>query len=156
MPMPSPKPAVGDRRRGGFTFVELLIAISVAGILMAIVFPKLAPMRERGAVRSSKQLLESYLATARQTAIRRSAHATFHIEGNVAWVSVDNGTKLVEPKADLSSQHGLVVSSPITSVTFNPRGLSRLNGEQRIHLTRGALSDSVCISLLGTVGRCGL
>ena len=43
------------RRRRGFTFLELLIAMTVAAVLMGITIPRMVPVRERASVRSAKQ-----------------------------------------------------------------------------------------------------
>jgi prepilin-type N-terminal cleavage/methylation domain-containing protein len=146
------------RRRRGFTFIELLIAMTVAAVLMGITIPRMVPVRERASVRSAKQAVMGHLATARQAAIRRSAPATFHIDGDSVWVTVSGTTTRIVPAVDVNEQNGVDLESPMDSVTFNPRGFAnpRLDEPKILVLTRGHRKDSVCVTVLGMLGQCGL
>lgn len=152
----SPRYPTRHGSRRGFTLVELLTVITIAGLLMAMAYPKFGPMRDMGGVRSSKQAITSYLATARQAAIRRGQPATFHVSGNTVWVSMNGGTEIIEPQKDLMGTSSVTVTTALTTVTYNPRGLARLGPDRRITLARGVASDTVCVSLLGAIGKCGL
>lgn len=70
---PPPRGWPRHARVPGFTLVELLVVIAVAGILLAIGVPSLREFRDRSAVRESYQLLRSSLARARSEAVTRGA-----------------------------------------------------------------------------------
>lgn len=154
----------GRKSRGGrpgFSFIELMIAMTVAAAIMAIAFPRLTPVRDSAGVRTSKQVIMSYLATARQSAIRRGSSATFHVNGNAVWVTAPDSTgatQTVEPRVDLLQRNGVTLATTLTSVTFNGRGMAapRLGGADSLTLSRGASTDKVCVTMLGMVGKCGL
>ena len=49
----------------GFTLIELMVAVSVLGVLMAIALPSFQPLMERWRVRQVESHLESSLQFAR-------------------------------------------------------------------------------------------
>lgn len=138
--------------------IELLIVITVAGLVMAVALPKLAPVRDGAGVRSARQIAQAYLATARQTAMRRGGTAQLLVSGNTLSVTaVVNGvTTVVAPPVDVNDRYATTISSDIASIQYNSRGLTRLGGPGKIKFIRNASADSVCITILGMVGRCGL
>lgn len=153
-----PRSRTSGRWRPGFTFVELMIALTVSAVVMAIAIPRMTPIRDRAGVRSSKQVLMTYLVTARQAAIRRGEPATFHVDGNRVRVTVNGGADVVSPEVDLHDQNGVTLSTALTSVTFNARGLAnpRLGSSTALRVTRGKNTDSLCVSILGMLGTCGI
>lgn len=155
--MPTLPPKSRPSSRAGFSLVELLFAITIAGILMALAYPKMGPMRDRAGLRSARQVVAGHIATARQAAIRRGTSATFHVDGNALWVSSNGGVDTVAARHDLLEQHGVTMVTPLTAVTYNARGLARVTATPRyIKLERGNATDSVCVNILGALGRCGL
>jgi Tfp pilus assembly protein FimT len=135
-----------------------MVALTVAAVIMGIAIPKMAPLRDSAGVRSSKQVLMSYLSTARQAAIRRGQPATFHVNGNRVWVSVNGGADRITPEVNLREQNGVTLTTALATVTFNPRGLAnpRLGSSQVLRLNRGISTDSLCVTILGMLGQCGL
>lgn len=160
MYMPSSPGRTPPGSRRGFTLVELLIALTVTAAIMAIALPKLGPMRDSSGVRTSKQALSAYLTTARQAAIRRGSSATFNMDGSTIWVGAPGVAQDLEPRVDLAERNGVTVelSAPLTSVSFNARGMAdpRLTGPVVVRISRGSSTDSLCITLLGMIGKCGL
>lgn len=146
------------RAPSGFSLLELMIVITVAGLMMAIALPKMAPVRDGAGVRSARQVVQSYLATARQTAMRRGGTAQLIVSGNsVSVASVVNGvTTVVAPPVDVSDQYSTSITSSVASIQYNGRGLARLASPAKIKFARNSSSDSVCVTILGMVGRCGL
>ena len=61
------------RRRRGFTFIELLLAISVMLVLMAISMPKMAATFKRGRLEAATRKLTAPLRYARPLALLRGA-----------------------------------------------------------------------------------
>lgn len=148
------------RRSTGFTFIELIVAMTVAAVIMGIALPRMAPARDSAGVRSAKQLVTAYVGSARQAAVRRGGSSAFNVSGNEVWVtSTKEGVlTIVEPRINLDDQYDVAISGTLSTVAYNARGLAnpRLSGAQTLRLTRGDRTDSLCITLLGMVGKCGL
>ena len=143
-------------RRRGFTFIELVVAVSLMGMLLAILGPRIGATRDRGAVRSAKQKVSAYLATTRAAAIRRGRPATFHASGGSIWVSI-GGTDTVAARISLGEEYSVVFEATTDSVRFDARGFAtNIPGTQVFRLRRAAYSDSVCVSRGGLIAsRCG-
>lgn len=147
------------RRPAGFTMLEMLIVITVAGLLMGIMLPKMGPVRDGSGVSSAKQVVMSYLATARQTAIRRGGTAALKINGNTVVVTstLAGVTDTIARAVNLSAANDVTLTSDVTQVQYNARGLARLpTGSAKMRFTRNTRVDSICVTLLGLVGKCGL
>lgn len=135
-----------------------MIVIIIAGIMMAIALPKMAPVRDGAGVRSARQVVQAQLATARQTAMRRGGTAQLVVSGNSVSVSsvVDGVTTVVAPPVDIYDRYATTLSSTVSSIQYNSRGLARLTTAGKIKFARNGSADSVCITILGMVGQCGL
>jgi len=74
------------RRRGsgpvawGFTLLEMLLALVIAGLLMAVVLPNFAPLLGRAQLYSAARDVASALRHARGQALIRGKEATFELE----------------------------------------------------------------------------
>ena len=58
--------------RKGFSLIEMMFVFVLAGVMMAIGFPRLRNSLEKQNIRSSKALLATLAATARGTAVARA------------------------------------------------------------------------------------
>jgi len=140
-----------------------MVVLVIAGIVMSMSLPKFASMRDRMSVRSAKQQLTSYLATARAAAIRQSQSGHFHANGNSIWSSVnqpDGTVANVSKSVSLMTARGVAVtlsgSAPSQdSIVFDSRGIGA-TAAHKYMLTRNGVKDSVCVSRLGLIARtCG-
>jgi len=152
------------RERRGFTLIETMVVLIIAGIAMAISLPKFASMRDRVSVRSAKQQFSSYLMTARAAAIRQSQSAQFHSSANTIWSNVNqpDGTNInVSRAVSLMNARGVAVtlggSPPANdSIQFDSRGMSNTGSSRTYVFTRNGVKDSICVSRLGLIARsCG-
>ena len=93
-----PRPPVTMRRapspparaaRAGFTFVEVMIAIAVAGILAMMAGPRIGAVRDRLSVRSARQVLTAVIDAARSAATQRGRSARVLVGGDSAVAVVD-------------------------------------------------------------------
>lgn len=151
------------RPRRGFTIIELLTVFIIAGIVMAITLPKLSGLADINGVRAAKQELSSYIVVARAAGIRRGQRSQFRIAAGSLSVLVDSSGTFVKIRRDLplaNNQKVTVTTGGTTgadSILFNTRGFSsNLTGTHVYVITRGSVTDSVCVSKLGLIARrCG-
>lgn len=64
---------MGRQRSGGWTLIELVVVLTVFGMLMAYGMPLMSTMLANGKVRTAAETLQGALATAQAEALRRSA-----------------------------------------------------------------------------------
>jgi prepilin-type N-terminal cleavage/methylation domain-containing protein len=155
----------GMRSRRGFSLIETMVVLVIAGIVMSISLPKFAAMRTRMSVRSAKQQFSAYMATARASAIRQSQQAQFHIQSSHIWTTVNqpDGTNIsVGKRTRMFEQFGVTLTlggvSPDDSVTYDPRGMgaTTTNAPIAYVFTKNGFQDSICVSRLGLIApRCG-
>jgi prepilin-type N-terminal cleavage/methylation domain-containing protein len=151
------------RSRSGFTLIEVMVVVVVAGLIMAMTLPKFSATFDRVSVRSAKQQMTAYLAAARAAAIRQSQTSQFHVANNSIWTNVNQlgGTNInVTKTMSLKTMRGVTVtlsgSTANDSITYDSRGMSNTGSSKTYVLTRNNYKDSVCVSLLGLIARnCG-
>lgn len=147
--------------RSGFTLVELMIVVSLMGIMTMFAYPKLRGSTSSLAVRSARQQAAEMLIIARAAAVQNGSDARFIRSGNVLRVIVDSsGTFVTLSARDLYTQHGVTVAvagtTPHDTVRFDARGQAiGLTSAETIRFTNAAAKDSLCVSKLGKVARSG-
>lgn len=140
-----------------------MVVLVIASIAMSLSLPKFAGMRDRMSVRSAKQQITAYLATARAAAIRQSQSSQFHYASSTIWTTVNqpNNTNInVSKSVPLNTARGVTMtvggSSVTDSIQFDSRGMSSTGSAVTFVLTRNSTKDSVCVSRLGLIARtCG-
>jgi prepilin-type N-terminal cleavage/methylation domain-containing protein len=154
-----PTPAMTARRRlrdrRGFSIIELMIVFLVFAVVVAIGVPRFNYMRETSNVRSAKSQIASALATARATAVRRSASAEVRRTGN-SLVVLSGADTIVRPLM-LDTLFKVSISTAPPSVRYDARGIASpmLDSTVRFVFSRESHSDSVCVSRIGAVMREG-
>jgi len=151
------------RSKAAFSLAELLIAISIIGILTAIGVPKFGKIRDRASLANATTRVTRALFAARQSAIQRGKHAYFRHSNSVIWVIVDTSGNfsadsiIVTPPVDLSNNYGVQVTAPagVTSIEYDPRGVSPQASAKVFQFTHTAsgMQDSLCVSKLGNTIR---
>jgi prepilin-type N-terminal cleavage/methylation domain-containing protein len=141
--------------RRGFTLIEMLIVVTIVGIMAFAVAPTGRQIVVDNAVRSAKQEIAASLAVARASAIHNGRPARFIRTGNVTHVTVGVGAQLDTMGAplDMMSTHKVRVESQPDTIRFDPRGFATSipGAYQTVRLYRGTRVDSVCVTRFGRI-----
>lgn len=140
------------RRRAGMSFVELLLALGLIGILTAIALPPYVTMRDRASVRAAATASVAAFDAARVLALTRGRHAAIRIDtaGARLVVHTFGDTTLRMP---LGASWGVRLSASRDSSAVAPDGLGYGAANLRLILMRGAAADTITVSRLGRVSR---
>jgi prepilin-type N-terminal cleavage/methylation domain-containing protein len=144
-------------QRRGFTLIEMLIVITIAGVLLGVVVPRYGPIASAMSVHSAKQELGSMLAQGRATAIQTDQTVLFVRTGNViSLIGVNGAGSTILSQQDLRSQFGVDVSATRDTVTYDSRGMVVGNSATlKFVVNKSTTRDSVCLMALGKVTRTG-
>lgn len=133
--------------RRGATLLELLAAIVLLGLLLAIALPRAGSARDRALVTLHARALAAAHADTRMTAIRRSARTELEVTPARFTLRATGGSDLWTRPGPLDD--GVALTGPATPIVFDPRGYSLGAANRTYTLSRGSASARVVISRLG-------
>ena len=144
----------------GFTLLELLVVIVLAGIVGGLALPRIRQSNEKANLRNAREVVTSHLLAARRTALLRNSSTQFVVAGD-SLVSVtmgDAATVVVAPfdvESDLGARVTLENAPVANTIRFDKRGMIRNNGgTMKVLLQNNSgYRDSVCVSGAGLVMR---
>ena len=147
--------------RTAYTLAELLITISIIGILMAVALPRYGKIRDQGQMAGAMTRFTRAVMAARQSAIQRGKPAHFKTDASQIWVTLDttgnNTDSVIVTKAiSLTEMYSVQVTEPsgLVSIEYDPRGVATQVSQQVFHfLHSGGRRDSLCVSRLGNTIR---
>ena len=144
--------------RKGFSLIELMFVFVLAGVILAIGFPRLQNGLEKQNIRSAKALLSTLVATARGTAVQRGCAATLNMTTDSIWVtacgvnppaaSVQIGTKKL-----VGDEFSVTLAPSAAAVVYDPRGIATVFQTTSVRITGAHYTDSVVINSVGKVIR---
>ena len=143
----------------GFTIAEVLIVISIMGIIAAMGLPRLKALQNKSELSSAMTRFTRGVMAARQAAIQRGKRSAFRHNTNKIWVIVDTTSTdsvIVVSPVSLLDLYGVEVTAPtgVTSIGYDPRGMSTQTSKQVFRFKhRSNLVDSLCVSKLGNTIR---
>jgi type IV fimbrial biogenesis protein FimT len=160
-------------RQQGFTVLELMITLVIAGILMGIGVPSMLQFIKNDRLTSYRNTLFTDLIQARSTSVQLNQPVTVCVSSNGTsctsgsfqdgWIiandSNNNGviesTELI--KVQQAIQNDVNFFSSLTSITFDSRGFSpNSRGSISVCDSRGIdFGQVITISVTGRVGRGG-
>lgn len=112
----------------GFTLVELLVALALGALLLAVLFPRMDRLRDGLAVRGAREEVVGLLARARLQALLGEGAEVVALEGPSRIVV--RAPRSVATRLDLEREYGveLVIPGPTDRATlrFDALGIGRM------------------------------
>ena len=133
----------------GSSLAELVAALVVMGLILAIEVPKLAPWLDETAVRQAASVIARAQSRARLEAAARGTVIIVGIARDSVWLADSQGSRLWKAPGPAADQVTLI---PLThQVTYAPSGIALGFSNATLLLSRGAARAQVVISRLGRV-----
>lgn len=146
-------------RPSGFTLIEMVIVMTLVGILMTVAFPFFRGANVKGEVRAGADALANMHAVAKQVSIQRgrttrlimdpSAHTALVAATKVSGVGLDTVGKV----ENLNSRYGVTFTTTTTTLVFSPRGLGTETSGTTIIVSKGGYADTMTVSAAGRLVR---
>ena len=107
--------------RYGFSLIELMVALAVLGLLLALAMPMFGTMIQNSRIRTSAEAIQNGLQLARAEAVRRNQQVRFQMTSSVDaacalsasgsnWVVSINGTASGDPTGACNSAPSDIVA----------------------------------------------
>jgi prepilin-type N-terminal cleavage/methylation domain-containing protein len=138
--------------RRGTTLPELILVVTIVGILGTIAIPRTVRWRDRMSVRAAALETVATFALARRWSLSRSTRTAITFDTVAATVTVRSFADTIA-RRDLASSHGVTLSASRDSMAYAPNGLGYGASNLTIVLRRGAAAESIFVSRLGRVRR---
>ena len=140
--------------RRGFTTIELIVVMVIMGVMTAAVTKPLMHTWNLSSRQAAAREAASYLYRARAGAVQRSRTTMFVRKGNTIKVLTDSAGILVQYALplNLNARHGVTMVLTRDTISFDPRGFSRLvTPAPRVIISNASGADTLCITGLGTI-----
>jgi len=136
----------------GFTLVELLLVLAIAGVVLLIALPSVADTRDRLLVEQAAYDIAAAHTRARLTAVVEGHLALLTVRDDSLRLDVVDGVDTLPRWAAAGpSQTGVALSGGPRIVPFAPIGVSIGLANATYALSRGARSRQVVVSRYGRV-----
>jgi len=131
----------------GFTILELMITVTIAGILAAFALPSFTYTIQNGRVKTAASDIHSTLMYARSEAVKRNDNVV--VSGISGGWQVMHGTTVLYTKNDLPTavQISCKTTPCPSSITFNRSGRPDVTPELRVTSTASNAVAMRCVSI---------
>jgi prepilin-type N-terminal cleavage/methylation domain-containing protein len=150
--------------RRGFSLVEMLLVITIIGLVGMIAIPRMRDSVERTNVRAAQVALANSIARTRATAVARGCPATFNITTGTAgkmWITAcqttnvgaGGATETVGNVDSLAARYKVSIASNVASFVFDRRGLRTDYNLStiRVQSNNSTRLDSIQVNQVGRV-----
>jgi prepilin-type N-terminal cleavage/methylation domain-containing protein len=139
---------ISDKNRDGFTVIELLAAISIAGLLMVIAMPMFTRTLPALRLSDAARQVAIDLQQVRMRAIAQSVPHQVNFSPTTYAIQRCNGT-CMNDGGSMSLPEGITVIPPASPPQFQPRG--NVSTTTTIRLSNGTTNKWVCVTIVGRV-----
>jgi prepilin-type N-terminal cleavage/methylation domain-containing protein len=135
--------------RRGFTLIESVMVLTLAGVLLAILGPRLGKRLDRLAVTASVQEAAVFYGAARFGAIMRGSRVRieFGADSLLAFYETDRDSLFLRRDGPVKNGVALSASRPV--IWILPNGLGSGGANTKLVFRRGEAADSLTTSRLG-------
>ena len=119
-----------SKKQSGVTLIELLIAIAILSILLAIAVPNFGSWLQNTQIRTATESIKNGLQLARAEAIRRNEPVSFILASttSTAWTVITvAGTQIQQRLSSDGSPNVTAVVTPATGTTVTYNRLGRIS-----------------------------
>jgi prepilin-type N-terminal cleavage/methylation domain-containing protein len=138
------------RRACGFTVPELLIVLTIAGVVMAIAIPNAKAGLDRVSVRAAASDVRATLNYARMLAMAGGISVAVDVDSVIGTLRIRRDDEHILIRG-VGHSHGVRVGKTRDSLAYDPRGFGHGAANLSILLRRGATVETVFVSRLGRV-----
>jgi prepilin-type N-terminal cleavage/methylation domain-containing protein len=138
--------------RAGFTILELLLVVSIIGILTGVAIPRTRYVMDRIAVNNAASDATALLELARHLAMTRSDRITVDIDSAPARLTMRSGIDTIR-RRDEKAMHGVRFAPSRSPVVYSQLGMGLGVSNLTLIVTRGSAAETVTVSRLGRVRR---
>lgn len=128
--------------------MELVIVLSISGLLMAIAIPRTQLLLDRITVHAAAGDVLATLSTARTLALAGNSPVAVDIDSLTGTLRIRRGSEVLLSRG-IGQAHGVRVGRTRDSLTYDPRGLGRGAANLSIIIRRRAAAETVFVSRLG-------
>ena len=136
--------------RRGFSLIELVLVMTLAGMVCLTVVQALTLQLDRMAVRNAIAEAAGALARARDEALARRAVVRVRIDTGQRTLIVRSGNEHIARHA-FGHAHGVTLTTTRDSIAFDVRGLGHGAANLTLVARRGRAADTLVVSRLGRV-----
>lgn len=137
-------------RRPAFTTIELLVAVTILAIVLAVALPRAQAIADRSAVRSAGRDARHVFGFAHRRAVILGMRVAVWIDSGARTLVVGDGEGEMLSRP-LGATYGVSLSSTRDSMAYTPLGLGWGAANLTLIIRRGRAADTVTISRLGRV-----
>lgn len=133
------------RDYGGFTLIEILVAVIVFSVLSAIAVPQFIAFRPKNRLNGAARQVYSELMLARAKAVNENRTYVITFPTNYSMQIAGSTTKVVDIQAEYAD---VTLTSTASTLTFSARGTA--DAAPTITLTNSGGSKTVTLRITGT------
>ena len=147
-------------RSRGLTLIEMVIVMTLIGLISAIAYPKLGSTLTRQDINGARSMITTMHAKARAAAVSRGRRTAMALTaGNLVIISrnpVSGVADTVGTPENVRQRYGVSVTvnpSNRDSLIFDSRGIGTESATTWVYVTKGGFADTIEVAPLGRIKR---
>lgn len=141
--------------RGGFTLIELIVVMVIAGVMLGVAIPYFLKFSDRNALNSASVAVSTMHARAKIMAVQRGRLTRLKMDaaGSKMWIvstkATGSGVDTIGSVENLNTRFGITFTTTRDSLTFTPRGVGYETSGTTIVLSKGTKKDTLNVTAAG-------
>ena len=134
----------------GFTLLELLVVMTVTGIVLAIAVPRARAGLDRAVVLSAATDIRATLGLARTLALAGHTVIVVDVDSMRGMLRIRRGSDVLLRRG-VGQAHGVGLRATRDSLSYDPYGLGRGASNLSVLIRKGVATETVFVSRLGRI-----